>query len=62
MPKNKIAFLKASGMNFAAMVAAQGLLIACGSHSRPEMIFLKEQGIILPELLFFFLIISKHSR
>ena len=28
-PKNKVAFLKASGMNLAAMVAALGLLVAC---------------------------------
>ena len=35
-PKNKVAFLKAPGMNFAAMVAAQGLLVACCSHNRPE--------------------------
>ena len=32
-PKNKVAFLKASGMNLAAMVAAQGLLVTSGSHS-----------------------------
>ena len=35
-PKDKVAFLKASGMNLAAMVAAQGLLVACCYHSRPE--------------------------
>ena len=29
MPKNKVAFLKALGMNLAAMVAAQGLLVVC---------------------------------
>ena len=33
-PKNKVAFLKASGMNLAAMVEAKGLLVACCSHSR----------------------------
>ena len=27
-PKNKVAFLKASGMNLAAMVAVQGLMVA----------------------------------
>ena len=35
-PKNKVAFLKALGMNLAAMLAAQGLLVACCYHSRPE--------------------------
>ena len=29
VPKNKVAFLKAPGMNLAAMVVAQGLLVAC---------------------------------
>ena len=61
-PKNKVAFLKASGMNLAAMVAAQGLLVARCSHSRPKTIFLKERRIILPQLLLLKLIISEHSR
>ena len=61
-PKNKVAFLKASGMNLAAMVAAQGLLVACGSHSRSKTIFLKERRIILAQRLLLKLIISKHSR
>ena len=62
VPKNKVAFLKASGMNLAAMVAAQGLLVARCSHSRPKTIFLKERCVILPQLLFLKLVISKHSR
>ena len=62
VPKNKVAFLKASGMNLAAMLAAQGLLAGCCSHSRPKMIFLKERRVILPQLLLLKLIISKHSR
>ena len=61
-PKNKVAFLKASGVNLAAMVAAQGLLVACCSHSRPKTIFLKEYCVILPQLLLLKLIISEHSR
>ena len=60
--KNKVAFLKASGMNLAAMVAAQGLLVACNSHSRPKTIFLKERRVILPQLLLLKLIISEQSR
>ena len=48
-------------MNVAAMVAAQGLLVARSSHSSLKTILLKERGIILPELLLLKLIISKHS-
>ena len=61
-PKNKVAFLKAPGMNLAAMVAAQSLLVACCSHNCPETIFLKERCVILPQLLLLKLIISEHSR
>ena len=62
VPKKKVAFFKASGMNLAAMVAAQGLLVACYSHSRLKTIFLKEHCVILPQLLLLKLIISEHSR
>ena len=61
-PKNKVAFLKASGLKFAAMVAAQSLLVASGSHSSLETVFLKEQRVILSQLLLLKLIISEHSR
>ena len=61
-PKNKVAFLKTSGMNPAAMVAAQGFLVACCSHSRPKTIFLEERRVILPQLLLLKLVISEHSR
>ncbi len=46
-PKNKVAFLTASGTNLAAMVAAQGLLVARSLHSSLKTIFLKERSIIL---------------
>jgi hypothetical protein len=62
VPKNKVAFLKASGVNLAAMIAAQGLLVASSSHSSLKMIFLKERRIILAQLLLLKLIISEHSR
>ena len=62
LPKNKVAFLKAPGTNLAAMIAVQGLLVACRSHSRPKMIFLKERRVILAQLLLLKLIISEHSR
>ena len=61
-PKNKVAFLKAAVMDLAAMVAAQGLLVARCSHSRPKTIFLKERCVILPQLLLLKLTISEHSR
>ena len=60
-PKNKVAFLEASGFNFAAMVAMQSLLVASGSHSL-KTVFLKEQRVILSQLLLLELIISEHSR
>ena len=61
-PKNKVTLLKASGMNLAAMVVAQGLLVASSSHNSPKTIFLKERHIILVQLLLLKLIISEHSR
>ena len=62
VPKNKVAFLKTTGMNLVAMVAAQGLLVVCCSHSRPKTIFLEEHRIVLPQSLLLKLIISEHSR
>ena len=61
-PKNKVAFLETSGINFVAMVAAQSLLVASSSHSSLKMVFLKEQRVILSQLLLLKLIISEHSR
>ena len=46
-PKDKVTFLKAPGVNPAAMIAAQGLLVSCNMYSCPEMIFLKECGIVM---------------
>src|SRR3954469_17383538 len=39
-PKNKVAFLETSGINFAAMVAAQSLLVASNSYSSLKTVFL----------------------
>ena len=58
-PKNKVAFLKASGIKLAAMVAAQGLLVARCSHSRLKTIFLEERCVILPQTL---LLKARHKR
>src|SRR4051812_28945704 len=61
-PKNKVAFLEASGFNFAAMVAAQSLLVASSSYRNLKTIFLKEQRVIFTQLLLLELIIGEHSR
>jgi hypothetical protein len=61
-PKNKVAFLEASGFNFAAMIAAQSLLVSSRSSSSLKTIFLKEQRVVLSQLFLLKLIISEHSR
>ena len=61
-PKNKVAFLETSGINFAAMVAAQSLLVSSSSYSSLKTIFLKEQRVVLSQLFLLKLIISEHSR
>src|SRR3954462_8633476 len=61
-PKNKVAFLETPGVNFAAMVAAQSLLVSISSYSSLKTVFLKEQRVILSQLLLLKLIISEHSR
>ena len=61
-PKNKVAFLETSGINFAAMVAVQSLLVSSSSYSGLKTVLLKEQRVILSQLLLLKLIISEHSR
>ena len=61
-PKNKVAFLETSGINFAAMVAAQSLLVSSSSYSGLKTVLLKEQCVILLQLLLLKHIISEHSR
>src|SRR3954469_25464695 len=61
-PKNKVAFLETSGFNFAAVVTAQSLLVSSSSYSSLKTVLLKEQRVILPQLLLLKLIISEHSR
>ena len=61
-PKNKVAFLETPGIDSAAVVAVQSLLVASSSHSSLETIFLKEQRVILPQPLLLKLIMSEHSR
>src|SRR4051812_13409465 len=61
-PKNKVAFLETSGVNFAAMVAAQSLLVASSSYRSLKTVLLKEQRVLLSQLLLLKLIISENSR
>ena len=61
-PKNKVAFLETSSANFAAMLAAQSLLISSSSYNSLKMIFLKEQRVVLAQLFLLKLIIREHSR
>ena len=61
-PKDKVAFLKASGMNPAAVIATHGLLIACSTHSSPEMVLLEKHSVVTPVLILRYYIIGKHSR
>ena len=61
-PKDKVAFLKTPGMNHAAVIAMQGLLIACSMGSSPEMVLLEKHSVITPVLFLHYFIIGKHSR
>ena len=62
MPKDKVAFLKTPGMNPAAMIATQGLLIACNTRSSPETVLLKKHSAVTPVLILRYFIVGKHSR
>jgi hypothetical protein len=49
-------------MDPAAMIAAQGLLVMCSTHSRLETILLEEHGIAMPVLLLLYFTVGKYSR
>ena len=49
-PKDKVTFLKTPGTNPAAMIATQGLLVACSTRSSPEKVFLEKHSIVMPVL------------
>ena len=40
-PKDKVAILKTPGMNPMVVIATQGLLVACGTHSSPKSVLLE---------------------
>ena len=62
VPKDKFAFLKTPGMNPAAMIATQGLLIACSTRSSPEKVLLEKHSVVTPVLILRYFIVGKHSR
>jgi hypothetical protein len=62
MPKDMVTFLKAPGMNPAAMIVAQSLLVTYNTHSGPETIFLKEHNIVMPVQFLLYFIVGKYSR
>jgi hypothetical protein len=64
--RNKVAFLKVPGFHFAAKVAVQSLLALCwhcaGTGSSLGTSFLKERGIVMPQLILVLLIEGQDSR
>jgi hypothetical protein len=61
-PKDKVVFLKTPGMNPVAMIATQGLLIACSTCSSLETVLLEKHGVVMHVLFLRYFIIGKHSR
>src|SRR3954467_689411 len=61
-PKNKVALFETPGLDLAAMVATQGLLVSSSSYRSLETSFLKEQRVILAQPLLLELVISEHPR
>src|SRR3954462_11382855 len=61
-PKNKVALFETPGLDLAAMVATQGLLVSSSSYRSLETSFLKEQRVILAQPLLLELVISEHLR
>ena len=61
-PKDKVAFLKTLGMNPAAVIAMQGLLVACNTSSSPETVLLEKHSVVTLVLFLHYFIIGKHSR
>ena len=49
-------------MNRAAVIAMQGLLVACSTCSSPEMVLLEKHSIVTPVLILRYFIVGKHSR
>ena len=50
-PKDKVTFLKTPAINHAAVIATQGLLVACSTHSNPETVLLEKHIIVTPVLI-----------
>ena len=61
-PKDKVTFLKTPGMKLAAMIEAQGLLVACSTRSSSETVLLVKHSVITPVMFLRYFIVGKHSR
>ena len=61
-PKDKVTFLKTLGMNPAAMIATQGLLIACNTCSSPKTVILEKHNVVTPVLFLRYFIVGKYSK
>ena len=57
-----VTFFKTPGMNPAAVIATQGLLVACSMHSSPETGLLEKNSIVTPVLILRYFVVGKHSR
>ena len=49
-------------MNPVAVIATQGLLIACSMHSNPETVLLEQHNVVTLGLILCYFIVGKHSR
>ena len=61
-PKDKVAFLKTPGMNPVAVIAMQGLLVACNTRSSPETVLLEKHSVVTPVLILRYFIVGKDTR
>src|SRR3990170_9133214 len=61
-PKDKVAFHKTPGMNPVAVIATQGLLVACSTRSSPKTVLLEKHSVVTPVLILPYFILGKHLR
>ena len=50
-PKDKVAFLKTSSVNPAAVIAMRSFLVACGTRSSSETVLLEKHSVVTPVLI-----------
>ena len=61
-PEHQIAFLKNPGHNPTAVIAVQGLLVACSTRTSLETVLLKKPNIVTPVLFLRYFIVGKYLR